>query len=237
MPSSRKLRTGLIFKYLLLAGFLSWLAGYVIFLGDLYRTFPPNLPAKKADMIVVLTGGANRIASGIELLQRDVADRLFISGVGTNSLPHEVVRSTGLSLTRERLDCCVKIGRRASDTHGNAREVKEFIDNTNARPNFPPINRIILVTSDYHMKRAYLEFAHAISGVEMIPYPVKTSQIKDGFDGWSKYLKITFWEYNKGLIIRGLYGAAPPGHESLETGTEIGAEIGIEIDIETESDA
>ena len=62
--------------------FTVWCLGFVYFAHyinsyDIDKT-------TKTDAIIVLTGGRNRISEGIKLLNNNLADRLFISGVPEN---------------------------------------------------------------------------------------------------------------------------------------------------------
>jgi hypothetical protein len=58
---------------------LVWTIGLVRFVA----TLPADVSADRtrSDAIVVLTGGSDRLATGLKLLREDYASRLFISGV------------------------------------------------------------------------------------------------------------------------------------------------------------
>ena len=61
---------------------VAWSLGFAVFLGAARE--PEPLPAR-ADGIVVLTGGADRIAAGLRLLEEGRAPTLLISGAGRSS--------------------------------------------------------------------------------------------------------------------------------------------------------
>lgn len=120
----------------------------------------------EGDAIVVLTGGSGlRIASGMDRLANGEAERLLISGVNRAVTRKEVATRAGGH--PELYDCCVDIGYEANSTLGNADEVHEW-----AREH--GFERLILVTSDYHMPRAVLVMEDGGEGLDFLPAPVRT---------------------------------------------------------------
>ena len=79
-----------IFAYLLILVITFWVIGFIVFvsvaIGMKYR------PLEKADAIVVLTGGSDRIKEAIHLLQEGYAERLFISGVDKNVTGYHLLK-------------------------------------------------------------------------------------------------------------------------------------------------
>lgn len=126
-----------------------------------------DLPANAtADAIVVLTGGEGRLATGGDLLRLGRAPQLMISGVHPSVPDRDIETQTGLDSAA--FNCCVVLDRVASDTVGNAEETARW-----ARAN--SYQRLIIVTSDYHLPRSLLEMERAMPGVELIAYPVATT--------------------------------------------------------------
>ena len=121
---------------------------------------------RQADAIVVLTGDAGRTTAGIDLLREGRAPQLLISGVDAAATPADIQRHSGLS--DDELDCCVILGRDATDTIGNAREAGALVRENGYRS-------LIIVTSDYHLPRSLLEMRALMPGVELIAYPVRTT--------------------------------------------------------------
>lgn len=121
-------------------------------------TMKPDAPEQRTDAIIVLTGGKKRIDEGISLLGRNLSDRLFISGVN---------KGTGLNDLTGGKDapCCITLGYRAEDTIGNADEARTWVRENNIRS-------IRLVTSNYHMARARLEFDRAIPELTIYDHPI-----------------------------------------------------------------
>lgn len=148
-------------------------------------------PAKiSVDAIVVLTGGPERIPAAVRLLEQKTARRLLISGVYPATTAQQLSRITQAEASL--FTCCVDLDKRASDTRGNAAEAADWA----ARHKFL---KLAIVTSDYHILRATVEFARAMPKVELVAYPVAS-----GDSGDSAYSLATFrlWisEYVKYLL-------------------------------------
>ncbi|MBN8533728.1 MAG: YdcF family protein [Rhizobiales bacterium] len=151
-------------------GFVVWLAGLFAFVETLGKLRAPFSP--QADGIIVLTGGAERIGDGIRLLEEKRARRLFISGVNIQ-VSAEQLRRTWPG-HEAAFECCIDLDFRARNTIENAFESAEWVKKHGFRS-------VILVTARYHMPRAKLEFAAAMPGIAIEPYPVLTgaSRIED----------------------------------------------------------
>tara|TARA_X000000950_G_scaffold287802_1_gene401731 strand:- start:88 stop:711 length:624 start_codon:yes stop_codon:yes gene_type:complete len=175
-----------------------WVIGFANFL----RSIPIQTPGEivKSDAIIVLTGGSRRLEVGITLLENDKADLLFVSGVN-----EKVTRSDILNLldggklpkSTKFFDCCITLGYTAEDTRGNARESLQWVrDNS--------LSSIILVTSNYHMQRAYLEFKLQNPNMKITQYPVSNGEFR--LSSWlsnSKRFVLLFLEFHK-LILTNL---------------------------------
>lgn len=174
---------------------LAWIFGYFIFLSkvDSYPVMSKIDQNRhlRAQAIVVLTGGANRINTGFDLLSRDIAKHLFITGVNKGISKAEIMESADIEIDEELLECCVHLGHKATNTKENASEAYRLIQNKGS------IQSLILVTSDYHMPRSMYEFSTRFDKVKITPITVK-SGLRDR-NVW-EYFKITFSEFNK-LIL------------------------------------
>jgi len=179
------LRTGLGIALCVL---LVAIAGFASFTERSRKIVRPDKVS--VDAIVVLTGGPERISAAVRLLEQKTAKRLLISGVfpATTALQLSQITHAEADL----FTCCVDLDKRASDTRGNAAEAAGWA----ARHKF---KKLAIVTSDYHILRAMVEFARAMPNVELVAYPVAT-----GDDGGSAYslAAVRLWisEYVKYLL-------------------------------------
>lgn len=120
-------------------------------------------PLGRADGIVVLTGGSERVGDAIDLLARGYGQRLLISGVNERTSRDEIGR---LNPGQKRLlECCVDLDYRARNTIGNAIETRRWMRDHGFRS-------VIVVTSNYHMPRTLIELDHALPDVQKVPYAV-----------------------------------------------------------------
>lgn len=147
------------------AAVLAYMAGFLLFVAKLPRKPPMPL---HGDAIVALTGGGARLDAAVGLFEGGTGERLLISGVNdlTTKAEIKIINHGGA-----RFDCCVDLGREAADTHGNAIETAHWALAHHYKS-------LIIVTAAYHMPRSLNEFAAALPGVELVPYPVEPA----GFD-------------------------------------------------------
>lgn len=127
-----------------------------------------NADTAGADGIVVLTGGSGlRIAAGLAMLEAGDGERMLISGVNRAISADEITSRIGGDA--RLYDCCVDVGYEATDTVTNAEEVGAWA----ARHGF---ERLVLVTSSYHMPRALhlMETTASTRQIIFVPAPVTT---------------------------------------------------------------
>jgi len=127
----------------------------------------PTTNSQKTDAIIALTGGKERIPEGIRLLNEGMAERLLISGVDKQTKATELLDSQPLPAEEIQKADLKKIllGRQAVDTIGNAEETANWVQKNN-------ISSIRLVTANYHMPRAHLEFRKKMPDLIIIENPV-----------------------------------------------------------------
>lgn len=197
----------MVFWALFLA-FLAWSLGLVGFAYNLPDAV--GAPRARTDAIVVLTGGSQRLETGLALLARGMAGKLFVSGVhrGVDAaeLLHVAQQEPG------RLECCIVIDYNADDTIGNARETARWVSAHG-------VGSIRLVTSAYHMPRSLLEFETALPDVRIVPHPVFPPNVKQ--DGWYRYpgtAALFAVEYTKFLLARLRLTIEGFGREILDEG-------------------
>ncbi|EJF79795.1 DUF218 domain [Candidatus Bartonella washoeensis] len=171
-------------------------AGFVIFSEKTEQLQPPNL-LSKADAIIVLTGGENRIETGLDLLQQGLGSRLLISGVNTTTNLKRLRHST--HITPQLFTCCVDIDHKATNTKGNAEESAAWIKKHHYQT-------VYIVTHDYHMWRSLREIKYLMPKVNFIAYPVKKNDIENTIQQINQ-IRILVFEYIKmiGAYIRTLF--------------------------------
>lgn len=141
--------------------FVSAAAGFIAFLSQLRGA--ETVPDRKADGIVVLTGGSSRVSDAMELLAAGYGRRLLISGVHPTSTANDISRT--LPENQSFMTCCVDLDRTALSTRGNAAEARRWAQGRR-------FQSLIVVTSNYHMPRALVEFSHAMPQTTLIPFAV-----------------------------------------------------------------
>jgi uncharacterized SAM-binding protein YcdF (DUF218 family) len=149
---------------------------------------------RNADGIVVLTGGASRIADAIELLAAGRGKRLLISGVHPTTSSSEIARL--IPEYGRWLTCCVDLDHSAVNTSGNAVETKRWVTDRGFRS-------LIVVTSSYHMPRTMAELARRMPDVALVPYPVVTDKMRSEA-WWSSppTARLLFSEYLKYIVVQ-----------------------------------
>jgi uncharacterized SAM-binding protein YcdF (DUF218 family) len=125
---------------------------------------------QNADGIVVLTGGASRIADAIELLAAGHGKRLLISGVHRATSAAEIARL--IPRYQRLVTCCVDLDHSAVNTVGNAVETRRWVKDRH-------FTSLIVVTSAYHMPRTMAELAKQLPDIALVPFPVVTDKLRN----------------------------------------------------------
>lgn len=176
-----------------IAAAIAFILGFWNF-ADTVRREPQ--PPPQAQAIVALTGGSmERLSTGVRLLKDRKGERLLISGVNRIVTDQELFEA--LEIEPELAQCCVDLGRSATDTLGNASETAAWAREHRFR-------QLILVTDDYHMPRSQAELSLAMPEVEIYPYPVRTRWTDPQL--WRSDIGVAARlgaEYVKYLVIRG----------------------------------
>ncbi len=181
-----------LFLGLILAGLL-WTIGLAVFITQLPA--PSAQALEKADGIVVYTGGGGaRIAAGMKVFADGGGERLLISGVHPDTSRKRL--SELWAGAPDLFDCCVDLGREARSTEGNAAESAGWAEENK-------FDRVIIVTSDYHMPRAIAVTKARMPNAEVTPYVVASSYLNEKGrpqtkEAWEKIAG----EYTKYLLAR-----------------------------------
>lgn len=188
----------------LLTFLVPFVGGYVWFARQI--SYQEAAEIEKAEGIIVLTGGADRVADGLKLLSEGHAEKLLITGVSTGTSANDIVKK--FPDFRSSIECCVELGYKAQNTAGNADETLTWIKTHGLHKS------LIIVTSNYHMPRTLIEMQARLGHIELIPYPVIPERLKGRF--WWNSLdmsRLILVEYVKyGFARMRLLARAPAKH-------------------------
>ena len=152
---------------LIMTAALIWLGGFMWFTAGLPNGVQD--PTSFTDGVVVLTGGSDRLASGLDILAVGKAKKLLVSGV--HQLTSVAQLQKLLKYEPEIFECCVTLGKAAENTAGNATETSLWAKQERYQS-------LRVVTAAYHMPRSLLEFRRAMPGVLLIEHPVFPAHVK-----------------------------------------------------------
>jgi uncharacterized SAM-binding protein YcdF (DUF218 family) len=210
-PTSRARRLARWLTLCLAAGLALWGAGLVWFVD----TMPTSIvdADTKTDAIVVLTGGSQRLASGLDLLASGKARKLFVSGVHQGVAIADLLRVS--HPVPDWLACCIVLGHEASSTLGNALETAAWMH----REGYESLR---LVTANYHMRRSLLEFERVMPDIRIIAHPVFPELIRQ--TAWwasPSTASLLIGEYDKylGAVLRAFI-PLPSGDDELPEGPD-----------------
>ena len=149
--------------------------------------------------IVILTGGSNRIKDGLKIINNfdksnKVDLKILVSGTGKGFTKTSLKKSVNSDFDVKLIDCCIELDSISKNTYSNASETLKWTEKYN-------IKKIILITSNYHMPRALLEFKNQMPGLKIFTYPITPR--KHNIDNWLASFEtfhLIFKEYSKFLI-------------------------------------
>ncbi|MCF6291943.1 MAG: YdcF family protein [Robiginitomaculum sp.] len=168
----------------LAVNFIAGLLAFAIATNRLSEMFVPE----QADGLVVLTGGSGeRIKYAGDLLQQNKAKRLLITGANPDVSHNSLRKLSGLP--KARFSCCVDVDNKAKNTVGNARQISLWASAQN-------YDHLLIVTSSYHIPRAWL-----ILRTEMPDTRLALAPVKSIGNARQHVYRRTLLEYGKYLVV------------------------------------
>jgi uncharacterized SAM-binding protein YcdF (DUF218 family) len=175
------------FKWVALV-FAAWIIGYGLFILAVLNAVPQS-PHEKTEAIVALTGGELRIENALQLYANGLAPELFITGV-YQGVKIEDIKNKWQN-NQPLPECCITLGHKATTTYQNAQETLDWLKTRD-------IHSIRLVTANYHMNRALIEFQKRLpANTKILIHPITQP---DAVPSKLWFWLITMSEYNKNLI-------------------------------------
>ena len=152
--------------------------------------------------IVILTGGANRIKDGLKIIEdfknsKNINYKILVSGTGMGFTKSSLKKKLGPNFNSQLIQCCIDLDSVSKNTLTNASETFKWTNKND-------IKEFILITSNYHMPRAILEFKNVMPNLKIYTYAITPK--KHDIENWlSSYqtFSLVFTEYCK-FIIAGL---------------------------------
>ena len=115
---------------------------------------------------IVLTGGNNRVKKSLQIFFeiKSKNKNLFISGVGKGFNKKILKKLIPQNKNNEKIiQCCIQIEGISKNTFSNAVESLKWVKSKK-------INSFVLLTNNYHMPRAMLEFKSIFKDINITPY-------------------------------------------------------------------
>lgn len=186
----------------------AFLLGFAVFVARALD--PPEPSTQQTDGIVALTGGSERVATGLRLLAEGRAPHLLISGAHPEAGLAGIIAAAGFDPAP--VANRVAIGHAAATTRGNAVE-------TAAWARAEGLHSLRVVTASYHMPRALLELRRAMPGVALVPHAIVPATLRAPGTLWRPATwALLFGEYGRYLLARvGLSVLASPRRETRDS--------------------
>jgi len=136
----------------------------------------PQDPLEPSDAIIVISGGETeqRVAEGVKLYQDSWAPLIIMSGAARDEGIANAIAMKQIAVEQGVASNHILVEEKAINTFDNAIKTKEIIKQHK-------FNKIILVTSPYHQRRAILVFKKVLSDL-----PVKIISHSASDSAWRK---------------------------------------------------
>ena len=165
---------------------------FAFFILGVFSTVPffgsflsPQDKIEKSDVIVVISGGdtTERTAEGIELLKEGYAPYILFSGAARTGKVSNAEMMRNYAIKQGIAKDKIFIEEESTSTYENALFSKKILEENNFK-------EIILVTSPYHQRRAYMNFSYILG---------KDYKILNNPSFDSSWSKDSWWKNRKNL--------------------------------------
>lgn len=165
----------------------------------------PQHKLEKSDAIVAISGGETheRTAEAVDLYQANWADLIIFSGAARDQGTSNAEAMEKIAVESGVPEENILLEDKAQDTFDNAKYVRDLLAENN-------VKKIILVTSPYHQRRAFITFRRILGpDVVIINHSaVDSAWRRNGWwkNDWARALTIS--ELQKILILPLVFGLA-----------------------------
>ena len=154
---------------------------------------------KKSHNIVILTGGTNRIKDGLKIIEdfrksKKNNYKILVSGTGMGFTKNSLKKKLGPNFNPKLIECCIDLDSISKNTYTNASETLKWTSKNN-------IKEFVLITSNYHMPRALLEFKNVMLNLKIHTYAITPK--KHNIENWLRSYQtfgLVFTEYCKYIV-------------------------------------
>lgn len=139
---------------------------------------------KSPDAIAVFTGDKGRISYALELLKKNPSSKLFISGVHAANSFQTLVEKQAAAISGEAVNnfgMQVDLDYESKNTFENVRETVQFLKKN------PEFNKVLIISSDYHIMRIKLIMGHYMTGTKPEFY---FDSVSNSYTSWSDVKKL-----------------------------------------------
>ena len=149
--------------------------------------------------IVILTGGTNRIKDGLKIIDDfDTSKKdnfkILVSGTGKGFSKTSLKKQLGPNFDPNLIECCIDLDSISKNTYTNASETFRWSKKNE-------IKEFILITSNYHMPRAFLEFKNRMPDLQIFTFTITpTKHIINNWLSSYQTFSLVFKEYCKFII-------------------------------------
>ena len=157
--------------------------------------------SKKGTNIVILTGGTNRIKNGLKIINKfekasTFNSKILVSGTGKGFTKISLEKKLNFDFNLNLIECCIELDSISTNTYSNAYETLKWAKKNN-------IKKFILITSNYHMPRAFLEFKNRMPNLKIFTYPITPNKhdVKMWLSSFQTF-SLIFSEYCKYLVAK-----------------------------------